>query len=423
MAGREDHAGWSHVWRDMLKYPDSWPGSVTLPNLLGWGVDWLGGREDWSDWALVWQGLLEHADYLPNELSPNLLDLGVTWLIGREDDASWSRVWQAVLKNASSLPDEVTISNLLRMGVDWLTGREDLADWAFVWQALLARTESLPVGTLRSSLLGTGATWLAGHEGVNEWSHVCEKLLDAHFQDRDFFELAAEWLKHTCEKPQWPLLAAKFIVAVPDHSASAEFADNLTQRIKACPNNGHWYKTVDFVRDLTNDVVLQPRVREWLKTLRARSKAPAWTEARRHLNAGLSVKGRVIAIKSNYCSVELEIGLIAIWPNTSDGIRRTIGLVRSFSIQRLDPEKSLVRVRLDMPVVLEVGSIHVGFVTGVKEYGVFLRIGSYSGLLHRRHLPSGLDIQSHYIVGQSLRIQVAEIKKDGKIALALPSAK
>ncbi|HNC78251.1 MAG TPA: S1 RNA-binding domain-containing protein, partial [Rhodocyclaceae bacterium] len=348
-------------------------------------------------------------------------------------------------------------------------------------------------------LLRLGAQWLAGRESSEEWGFVCEALLDQQFQAVTFIEHAAAWLKRTGAKPEWPLLAAKFIIAAPLHAASVEFARALTARIKACANNAHWFKTANLVGALPTHIELPSEVRDWLQTLHARTELPAWAEVRHCRNEGLPVKGRVIAVHDKTTTVELDIGLVAVWPSDRDGIRRKKGLERSFFVRQLVPDKGRVIVCTEKPVTLEVNQIYQGSVvkhlefgllvnivgqtgllhqshypdwanlvrafpvgsqitveilafndkgpelryadskptsnrglavgdiydacvTGLKDYGVFLRIGAYSGLLHISQLPPDTDIPKRYLLGQKLAVQVIQIRDDGKISFALPAS-
>ncbi|MDR3413609.1 MAG: S1 RNA-binding domain-containing protein [Formivibrio sp.] len=498
LVGREDRAEWAHIWQALLAQRDALPEDPTLGELLGLGAQWLAGREDRADWAHVWQDLLAQRDVLPEDLAfAELLGLGARWLVGREDRAEWAHIWQALLAQRDALPEDPTLGELLRLGVQWLAGREDRAEWAHIWQALLAQRDALPEDLTLGTLLQLGARWLAGSENLKEWSFVCEALLDQHFQAGAFIEQAAAWLKRSGAKPEWPLLAAKFIVAAPLHAASVEFARDLVTRIKACANHPRWFKTVTLVCNLSTDSILPPEVREWLQTLHARSELPAWADVRRHWEEGLPVNGRVIAVRDKECTVELEIGLQAIWPNERDGIRRTKGLERSFFVLQLEPDRGRVIVGSEKPVTLEVngayqgsvvkqlkcgllvniagqigllhqskcpdwaslarefpvnsqvsveilafndkgpvlryagsklnsdrslavGGIYEACVTGLKDYGVFIRVGTYSGLLHVSQLLPNTDIPKQYSLGQQLAVQVIEIRNDGKISCALP---
>ncbi|HNI46522.1 MAG TPA: S1 RNA-binding domain-containing protein, partial [Zoogloea sp.] len=500
LTGREDRAAWAHIWQDLLAQHEGLPEGLALGDLLRLGAQWLTGREDRAAWAHIWQDLLAQHEGLPEGLAlGDLLRLGAQWLAGREDRAEWTYVWQALLAQHEGLPEGLALGDLLRLGAQWLTGREDRAAWAHIWQDLLAQHEGLPEGLALGDLLRLGAQWLAGRESSEEWGFVCEALLDQQFQAVTFIEHAAAWLKRTGAKPEWPLLAAKFIIAAPLHAASVEFARALTARIKACANNAHWFKTANLVGALPTHIELPSEVRDWLQTLHARTELPAWAEVRHCRNEGLPVKGRVIAVHDKTTTVELDIGLVAVWPSDRDGIRRKKGLERSFFVRQLVPDKGRVIVCTEKPVTLEVNQIYQGSVvkhlefgllvnivgqtgllhqshypdwanlvrafpvgsqitveilafndkgpelryadskptsnrglavgdiydacvTGLKDYGVFLRIGAYSGLLHISQLPPDTDIPKRYLLGQKLAVQVIQIRDDGKISFALPAS-
>ena len=487
---------WHIVWKKLLP-GDEAPDWKNDPVLI-LGLRRLNAESDGPDWAYVFEDLYALATP-PCPQAGELATLARAWLAGREDRAEWTYVWQALLAQHEGLPEGLALGDLLRLGAQWLTGREDRAAWAHIWQDLLAQHEGLPEGLALGDLLRLGAQWLAGRESSEEWGFVCEALLDQQFQAVTFIEHAAAWLKRTGAKPEWPLLAAKFIIAAPLHAASVEFARALTARIKACANNAHWFKTANLVGALPTHIELPSEVRDWLQTLHARTELPAWAEVRHCRNEGLPVKGRVIAVHDKTTTVELDIGLVAVWPSDRDGIRRKKGLERSFFVRQLVPDKGRVIVCTEKPVTLEVNQIYQGSVvkhlefgllvnivgqtgllhqshypdwanlvrafpvgsqitveilafndkgpelryadskptsnrglavgdiydacvTGLKDYGVFLRIGAYSGLLHISQLPPDTDIPKRYLLGQKLAVQVIQIRDDGKISFALPAS-
>ncbi len=303
LAEREDRTEWTYVWQALLEQCDVLPETLPLSKLLHLGAQWLVGREDRAEWAHIWQGLLKNHDVLPEELPlSKLLHLGAQWLVGREDRAEWAHIWQGLLKNHDVLPEELPLSKLLHLGAQWLVGREDRAEWAHIWQDLLKNHDVLPEELPLHELLHLGARWLAGHDETEEWGFICERLLEQQFQAADFFEDAASWLNRSRKKPEWPLLAAKFIVVAPQHAASAELAAILIQQIKKCPNNAHWFKTVSLVANLSADSNLPQEVHDWLRVLNSRKELPAWTEARRCLDEGLPLKGRVTVPKEKHSS-------------------------------------------------------------------------------------------------------------------------
>ncbi|WP_421274304.1 S1 RNA-binding domain-containing protein [Aeromonas taiwanensis] len=69
---------------------------------------------------------------------------------------------------------------------------------------------------------------------------------------------------------------------------------------------------------------------------------------------------------------------------------------------------------------LTVGSTYDAVVTGLKEYGIFLRIGARVGLLHRSQLSPNADIFNQYRIGQQHVVQVISIRSDGKVSFVLP---
>ncbi|PPE61509.1 Polyribonucleotide nucleotidyltransferase [Pectobacterium brasiliense] len=504
LGGHEDRAEWNYVWRALLEQREAQPETLPFSELLQRGATWLGGHEDRAEWTHIWRALLEQREALPETLPfSELLQRGATWLDGHEDRAEWNYVWRALLEQRKALPETLPFSELLQWGTTWLDGHEDRAEWAYIWQALLEQRKALPETLPFSELLQRGATWLDGHEDeTEEWSFVCEVLLERQFQNQNFLACAANWLNRSREKPEWPLLAAKFIVVAPQHPASVEFAVILAERIKASPNNTHWFKTVDLITDLMTFNTLPPEVNHWLQTLHMRKELPPWAEARRCLNDGLPVKGKIIATKGKKNDVvQLDIGLLALCDKTQTGLPVAKEKVSDFFVLQLEPEKGFLLVGLGKPTKLEVGKnyegvvrkqmtyglfatingiqgllhknkcpnwhrvmreyqvgshicvevlelsekgpvlryagpeltpdceieeINIGstysaYITGLQEYGIFLQIGSRSGLLHRSQLLPDVDILHHYTVGRRIAVQVIKIREDGKISFTLPT--
>ncbi|WP_412481723.1 S1 RNA-binding domain-containing protein [Pseudomonas asiatica] len=389
----------------------------------------LTGRKDRAEWNYIWQDLLAQSKSLPEDIPlGELLRLGREWLTGREDRTEWTYIWRELLAQSKSESEDMPLGELLRLGREWLTGREDRTEWVFIWEELLAQSKSPPHDMQLGELLCLGAGWLAGRENTKEWGFVCEAMLDQRFQSSDFIAQVATWLESTKAKPEWPLLAAKFIAIAPHHAASADFSVNLTERINACPNNGHWFKTVNIMSNLTAGIVLPPAVRDWLQALYSRKESPAWGEAFRCLDDCLPIKGKVIAVKKNYCSVELEVGLVAVLPNRHDGFRRAKGFEGYFYVSSLNLDRDFVQVCLESPASLiskkveglTVGGTYEGYVTGVKDFGVFVRVNGHSGLLHRSKLPLNTVVMAHFPLGNLIRVQISNFRSDGKLELSLP---
>jgi ribosomal protein S1 len=182
----------------------------------------------------------------------------------------------------------------------------------------------------------------------------------------------------------------------------------------------HWFKTTNLISSLSNDIVLSSEVGEWLHVLNTRTDLPPWAEARRCLDEGVPIKGQVTAVLSHSCSVQLEIGLVAILENSPISVRREKGFEHPFFVYKLNPDKGFVLVGLEKSVSLIVGGIYEGRVTGVKGFGVFVRIGQYEGLLHRTKLSADTNVLTQFSMGQSLRVQVRSFRPNGRIEFSLP---
>ncbi|MFG0453900.1 S1 RNA-binding domain-containing protein, partial [Shewanella mangrovisoli] len=368
------------------------------------------------EWNYIWQALLAQRDALPESLPlSELLQRGATWLTGREDRAEWAHAWQALLEQRDALPESLPLSELLQRGATWLTGREDRADWAHVWQALLAQRDALPESLPLSELLQRGATWLTERENrAEEWGFVCERLLEQQYQDRNFFEIAANWLTQASEKPEWPLLSAKFIVAAPHHTASKKLAVTLAERIKVKPNSGNCLKTEKLTADLASKGDLPKEVNDWLQALRARKDHPAWAEARRSLNEGLSIKGRVIRQKgSDRNIIELENGLLARYLISRYDRKLTKSDTYDFFVQQINPDRDFIQVGLNKTPQLKIGTKYDGLVREYKEYGVFVMIDGQLGLLHKTQCSNWIDLVKKYPKGSEICVEIVAFSDKG----------
>jgi len=414
LAEREDRAEWSYVWRCLLEHSDALPVTMPMAGLLSLGAEWLVGREDRAEWQHVWRCLLKHRAALPDTLQlSDLKARGAAWLAGREDRAQWSHVWQELFAYASIVPAVAPVAELQRCGLAWLAGREDRADWMHVWQTLLISTDGVADTGLPGELLQLGMAWLKGRDDTESWSFVCEQLLDRRLQDPALFEQAARWLRRTSMKPEWPLLAAKFIVVAPQHPASLDFAQVLEKRIRSLPNSGHWFKMDGLISHLGGAGELPQAIRSWVRTVQERRSLPAWSTVRRYLDEGLPVKGRVTVVREAWCSVELEIGLMAAWTNVSDGVRGVKGQEYSFFVRNLTQEKETVQVGLSSPGVLVIGEVHEGRVIKVRPYGLLISVAGHVGLLHRSSCAGWTALAKAFPAGSQIDVEILELKDRG----------
>ncbi|MFJ4375588.1 S1 RNA-binding domain-containing protein [Pseudomonas japonica] len=414
LVGREDQPEWSYVWRGLLGSAEVLPDVVPMAELLRCGFACLAGREDRAEWSYIWQPLLVYAEELPDVVPiAELISRGVSWLAGREDRVEWSIVWQKLLKYADARSDKLMLAELLPLAVAWLPGREHRTEWAHIWQDLLQYADANPDAVPLTELLQLGAAWLVGRDLAEAWSFVCEALLDRRFQSADLFDRTASWLKLTDTRPEWPVLAAKFIVAAPYHAASADFACALERRITALPNNKHWRRTQALIGDLTSDSELPEAVQSWWRAVHERRNSSAWTTARRCLDEGLPINGQVTVVKETVCSVELEIGLMAVWANENDRARGTKGLKLTFFVQTLNVDSEVVQVGLEKPVRLVPGEVHEGRVVERRDFGLRVSVGGQAGLLHRSKCRDWPSLAVKYPVGSTISVEILELTERG----------
>jgi polyribonucleotide nucleotidyltransferase len=99
------------------------------------------------------------------------------------------------------------------------------------------------------------------------------------------------------------------------------------------------------------------------------------------------------------------------------------GLVRIFAPSRaaLDAARASV---LDVAGSLEVGEIYEGVVTGVKEFGAFVRIRGQEGLVHiSEWAPQRIEAMAAAAkVGDAVRVKVLEPDRQGRLSLSRKAA-
>ncbi|MCK6376206.1 MAG: S1 RNA-binding domain-containing protein [Zoogloea sp.] len=67
---------------------------------------------------------------------------------------------------------------------------------------------------------------------------------------------------------------------------------------------------------------------------------------------------------------------------------------------------------------LKIGEKCEAIITGVKDYGLFVRIGNNKGLVHKQKFLIDKYRQSDYSLGMTILVQILEVKADGKLVLA-----
>ncbi|TMP13538.1 RNA-binding protein, partial [Pseudoalteromonas sp. S2721] len=413
--GHEEHAGWSFVWTALFEQRETLSKSLPLSKLLLIGATWLNGREERDGWVHVCHALLADPNALPESLSLNeLCQRGAAWLNGREERDGWSHLLQAVLKHPNNLPDSMPLSELLLQGTAWLDRHEERDEWAHLWQSLLEHQNSLPKSLPLSELLQRGTRWLSGHDyRVNEWGFVCERLLELKHQNEFFLTIAADWLTKARERAEWPLLAAKFIVAAPHHSASIKFAETLTERINASPNKGWWHKTQPLVAELIAHESLPLTIRDWLQVLSERKSLPAWKEAYQSLNQGFPIEGRAIRSKGSGQIIELKNGLISNYLVSPDNPKITKNEVRDFFVQFIDLDKDSIQVTLFKTAQLVNGEKYNGHVREYRSYGALIAINGHQGLLHRNRCSNWAKLVSKHSIGSQICVEIVSLTHKG----------
>jgi polyribonucleotide nucleotidyltransferase len=99
------------------------------------------------------------------------------------------------------------------------------------------------------------------------------------------------------------------------------------------------------------------------------------------------------------------------------------GLVRIFAPNRLALDAARASV-LDVAGSLEVGEVYEGVVTGVKEFGAFVRIRGQEGLVHiSEWAPQRIEAMAAAAkVGDAVRVKVLEPDRQGRLSLSRKAA-
>ena len=303
--------------------------------MLEQGHDWLPSREERAEWTHVWRTLLENSEQLPESLPfAQVLEQGHDWLPSREERAEWAHVWQALLENAEQLPESLPFAQVLEQGYDWLADREERDEWVYVWQTLLKNSEQLPRSLEFAQVLGQGYDWLSKHEYSSEWGFMCERLLEHTYKNVAFLNLAEKWLQYTKKERPWSIIAAKFMVTVPEHPYSSEIARELIKRIHTFPNSNHWVK-IEYLVDilLKLEEFIPKAINAFCEVYTKRSTEPAWNLARERMMGKLPVKGTVVWVGPKFSAVELDIGLLGHWPQDSSAPLKN-RIIRDFFIHK-----------------------------------------------------------------------------------------
>lgn len=89
-------------------------------------------------------------------------------------------------------------------------------------------------------------------------------------------------------------------------------------------------------------------------------------------------------------------------------------------------QKGLDRARdiiESLTMEVEIGKTYIGEITGIKDFGVFVRIGNKEGLCHISELSNSkiINIYDSYSIGNSLEVEVLDVNDRGQIKLSARS--
>ncbi|GAB6264425.1 S1 RNA-binding domain-containing protein [Photobacterium sp. R1] len=417
LKGRDSRSEWNFIWQTLLEMADVFPNVIPRMTLFNQGIIWLKGQKDRPEWNFIWQALLKQAEKFPKDFSQtDLIHQGNNWLPGREDRCEWPHVWQAVFRHIHELPEHRLQETLLNQGLNWLPGHETQPDWAHLWQDLLRKAETFPTIIPQLDLLHQGTAWLClnTHLAQPEASWCIEMMLDMQHQEPTFLAVASQWMLSEMEQQPWTVNAVKFIALVPRHPTSAILANELNQRISLSVNKSIWRKCEPLIAPLSHhQTALSAPIRQVINTLMSRHRAPVWTQAQTIMAEKQQVHGRVTVIKKAYARVELDLGLLAIWPKENEESRQTVGMRGSFYISEMLPEKGRLILSLSLPETIQAGTSTEGIVTGHPHFGLFVQIGSRQGLLHHSKSRNINQLKSNYPVGSKIQVEIVSINPKG----------
>ncbi|WP_447916533.1 P-loop NTPase [Delftia acidovorans] len=468
LTGREDRAEWNFVWQALLERTQLLPQNLDERALVAQGCTWLTGREDRAEWAFVWRALLERTQLLPQDVDERaLVAQGCTWLTGREDRAEWNFVWRALLERTQLLPQDVDERALVAQGCTWLTGREDRAEWSFVWQALLERTQLLPQNLDERALVAQGCAWLIGREDRSDWlpvfksmlerrtllpegdqdnlqaqalgllvglkeyshgeaGHLLESMMDAGIADEAVVRATLDWLHVDWSHPAWPLVAGKCLQRMADGVQSDALATELVEAIQRHPNAGAWHR-LQGIFDASSSAEHSDALKRVQEELVQRKSLAAWKTVTHKWQSGEPMKATVTKRRGRAVNVELEGGLFAIL-RVADGFRHRPGAVLQVLVSQIDTHLDRIvvlpylKAAADMTVAhLVPGTDYEGVVTGHQPYGVFVKIGGKTGLVHAKHLADVPSFPAHFPKGSAIQVRLVDVGPKG-LVLAIPPA-
>jgi len=401
-------AEWRYFWKELLEFCDYVPFALESRKLILMGNEWLKGHEAKIGWIPTWRILLARENSLSSPLELKLLmQMGAEWLKNHLDKDDWGIIWQIMVEKKEDLPPELTLKELLHLGEVWLFDNRENEQWIYVWRSLIEEYKKINEQPFLKNMLNLGCEWLKVQEGNAKWSFVCEALLEYHFNDNHFLLLASQWLMQFKEKPEWALLAAKFIIVSPLHPISINLAIILTKRIEAYPNNKKWEKMSSLPKASINIDEAPQEIKKWLKFLEERHKLPVWEKAKSLFAVTQPVEGLVSSVKARSYVVELSIGLLAICYDDAKFASELIGKKFDFFIVNIMPHKGRVIVSKSRPTILEMNVKYQGLVKKQMSYGLFIDINGTNALLHKNNCSNFKEVLEKFPLGSLIYVEVA----------------
>ena len=94
--------------------------------------------------------------------------------------------------------------------------------------------------------------------------------------------------------------------------------------------------------------------------------------------------------------------------------------ITALNQEGLDRARDIIH---SLTMEVEIGKTYTGEITGIKDFGVFVRIGSKEGLCHISELSNSkiTNIYDSYSIGNSLEVEVLDVNDRGQIKLSVRS--
>lgn len=163
---------------------------------------------------------------------------------------------------------------------------------------------------------------------------------------------------------------------------------------------------------------------QYILSLKQNEVEAIWNDMENRLKESIPIMGKVVKMVKG--GLIVDIGVKAFLPGSLIDINKVtdfqayIGHEAEFLIQSIDRSKGSIvlnrRALIEQMqkedkqiefAKLAVGQIHKGLVSGIAEYGVFVKIGLLAGLVHKTKM--GELTPDQFIVGHEVEVEIIDI--------------